>query len=159
MIAREWFEKFSTTWASGHSERILSRLKRDVFPWIGNEPITELTAPKLLSVVQRIEERGALETAHRTLGTCGKVFRYAVATGRAERDPSGDLRGALPPIRGKHFAAVTDPDEVGPLLRKLDGYEGTLVVRCALRLAPLVLVGPGELRRARWADVDIQSAD
>lgn len=75
------------------SERIRSRLKRDVFPWIGNEPITELTAPKLLSVVQRIEERGALETAHRTLGTCGKVFRYAVATGRAERDPSGDLRG------------------------------------------------------------------
>jgi integrase len=159
VIAREWFEKFSTTWASGHSERILSRLKRDVFPWIGNEPITELTAPKLLSVVQRIEERGALETAHRTLGTCGKVFRYAVATGRAERDPSGDLRGALPPIRGKHFAAVTDPDEVGPLLRKLDGYEGTLVVRCALRLAPLVFVRPGELRRARWADVDIQSAD
>ena len=98
---------------------------------------------------------GALETAHRTLQTCGQVFRYAVATGRAERDPSGDLRGALPRVKGEHFAAVTEPEKLAGILRALDSYEGTLVVRCALRLAPLVFVRPGELRHAQWADIDL----
>ena len=87
-------------------------------------------------MIRRIEQRGALETAHRALGNCGQVFRYAVATGRAERDPSGDLRGALPPVKGQHFASVTEPNKVAEVLRALDGYEGTLTVRCALRLAP-----------------------
>jgi integrase len=105
-------------------------------------------------VVRRIENRGALETAHRALGNCGQVFRYAVATGRAMRDPCGDLRGALPPVKGEHFAATTEPKRVAELLRAMDGYEGTLAVRCALRLAPLVFARPGELRKAEWADID-----
>ena len=157
-VAREWFIKHSPNWAASHASRILSRLERDIFPWIGGTPIADITAPQLLAVVRRIEQRGALETAHRVLQNCGQVFRYAVATGRAERDPSGDLRGALSPVKGKHFAAVTDPKQVGSLLRVLDGYEGTLIVRCALRLAPLVFVRPGELRHAQWADIDLEAA-
>lgn len=159
VIAREWFAKHSTNWVSSHADRIIRRFERDVFPWIGSQPIDDIKAPELLSVIRRIEDRGALETAHRALGDCGQVFRYAVATGRAERDPSGDLRGALPPVKGKHFAAVTDPKRLGELLRIIDGYEGTLPVRCALRLAPLVFVRPGELRQARWEDIDLDAAE
>ena len=136
-----------------------ARTERDVFPWMGGKPIAAITAPELLMVVRRIEQRGTLEMAHRTLRTCGQVFRYAVATGRARRDPSGDLRGALAPVKRTHLAAVTEPKQVGPLLRVLDGYQGTLVVRCALRLAPLVFVRPGELRHAQWSDIDLEAAE
>ena len=158
-VAREWFIKHSPNWAASHASRILSRLERDIFPWIGSTPIADITAPQLLAAMRRIEQRGALETAHRALQNCGQVFRYAVATGRAERDSSGDLRGALSPVKGKHFAAVTDPKQVGSLLRVLDGYEGTLIVRCSLRLAPLVFVRPGELRHAQWEDIDLETAE
>lgn len=158
VIAREWFDRMSVRWVDSHGGRIIRRLERDVFPWIGERPIAELTAPELLSVVRRIEGRGAIETAHRALQNCGQVLRYAVATGRAERDPTGDLRGALPPVKGKHFAAVTDPTQVAELLRSLDGYKGTLAVSCALRLAPLVFVRPGELRKAEWSDIDMDAA-
>ena len=159
VIAREWFKKHSTNWVPSHANRIIRRLERDIFPWIGGSPIAELTAPKLLDVVRRIEQRGALDTAHRTLQNCGQVLRYAVATGRAERDPSGDLRGALPPAKGEHFASVTEPEKLAGILRALDSYEGTLVVRCALRLAPLVFVRPGELRHAQWADIDLDGPE
>ena len=155
VVAREWFAKYSATWAKDHGNRIIRRLDRDIFPWIGGRPVAEIAGPELLTVVRRIEDRGALETAHRALGNCGQVFRYAVATGRAERDPSGDLRGALPPVKGEHFAATTDPKRVGEILRALDGYQGTLTVRCALHLAPLVFVRPGELRKAEWGDIDL----
>ena len=110
-------------------------------------------------MIQRIEKRGALETAHRALGNCGQVFRYAVATVRAERDPSGDLRGALPPAKGEHFAAVTEPNQVAEILRAINGYEGSLIVGCALRLAPLVFVRSGELRKAEWGDIDFDKAE
>ncbi len=159
VVAREWFAKYSATWASSHGDRILRRFERDIFPWIGGRPIAEIAAPELLAVVRRIEGRGALETAHRALGNCGQVFRYAVATGRAERDPSGDLRGALPPVKGEHFAATTDPKRVADILRAMDGYQGTLTVQCALKLAPLVFVRPGELRKAEWADIDLDAAE
>jgi integrase len=159
VVTREWFAKYSTNWAEIHSVRIIRRLERDVFPWIGGRPVAEVTAPELLATVRKIEARGALETAHRALGTCGQVFRYAVATGRAQRDPSGDLRGALPPFKGEHFAAITEPKRVGQLLREIDGYQGTITVNCALRLAPLVFVRPGELRRAQWADIDLDAAE
>ncbi len=149
VLAREWFAKFSTDWAPTHADRIIRRFERDVFPWIGGRPIAEITAPDILTTVRKIEARGALETAHRALSTCGQVFRYAVATGRTERDPTGDLRGALPPFKGNHFAAITDPKRVGQLLREIDGYQGTFAVNCALRLAPLVFVRPGELRFAQ----------
>ena len=158
-VTREWYAKFSPNWAVHHRDRLLRRFERDIFPWMGERPIAELSAPELLAVVRRIESRGALETAHRALGNCGQVFRYAVATGRAQRDPSRDLRGALPPVKGEHFAAITDPKHVGELLRTLDGYQGTLTVQCALRLAPLVFVRPGELRGAQWGDIDLDAAE
>lgn len=158
-VAREWYAKFAPGWVASHGERILRRLERDIFPWIGEKPIAEITPPELLGTVRRIEERGALETAHRALQNCGQVFRYAVATGRAARDPSGDLKGALPAVKGTNFAAITDPQKVGPLLRDLDAYSGTLAVRCALQLAPLVFVRPGELRQALWADFDLDAAE
>lgn len=153
-IAREWFAKFSPTWTPSHGDRILRRLERDIFPWIGKRPIGEIKAPELLTVLRRIEERGAVETAHRASQNCGQVFRYAVATGRAERDPTGDLRGSIPPTKQKHHASITDPREIGALLRAIDAYEGGLIVRCALRLAPLVFVRPGELRKAQWSEIN-----
>jgi integrase len=158
-VAREWYFKYSTTWVDQHGDRILKRFERDIFPWIGGRPIAEVTAPELLAVLRRIESRGAVETAHRARGNCGQVFRYAVATGRAERDPSGDLKGAIPPAIGAHMAATTDPRRLGEILRAMDGYEGTLIVKCALRLAPLVFVRPGELRKAEWADIDLEAGE
>ena len=156
VVAREWFAKYATTWAASHSDRTMRRLERDVFPWIGSRPICDIHAPEILTVLRRIEARGAGETAHRALSNCGQVFRYAVATGRADRDPSGDLRGALSRVKKSHFAAKTEPEEVAGILRALDGYEGTLTVRCALRLMPLVFVRPGELRNAKWADINLE---
>jgi integrase len=159
VVAREWFAKYAKTWAASHSERVVRLFERDIFPWIGGRPVADVTAPEILTVVRRIEARGALETAHRALGNCGQVFRYAVATGRALRNPSGDLRGALSPVKKSHFAAATEPKQVADILRAMDGYEGTLTVRCALRLAPLVFVRPGELRKAEWEDIDLDAAE
>ena len=159
VIAREWFARLKPTWNNDHADRIIARLERDIFPWVGGRPIAEVTAPDLLAALRRIESRGALETAHRALGTCGQVFRYGIATGRCERDPSRDLRGALPPVKEAHFAAVTAPAKVGPLLRSIHGYQGTLTVQCALKMAPLVFVRPGELRKAKWADVDLEKSE
>ncbi len=158
-VTKEWFAKYEPTWAKSHSNRVLRLFERDVFPWVGTRPIGEITAPEVLAVLRRVEARGALETAHRARTNCGQVFRYAVATGRADRDPTGDLRGALPPVKGKHFAAVTDPKEAGELLRTLDSFVGTPVVRAALLLAPLVIVRPGELRQAEWRDIDLDAAE
>lgn len=158
-VAREWFAKHSPGWAASHADKIIKRFENDVFPWIGGKPIAEITAPVLLTVLRRIESRGALDTAHRAQQNCGQVFRYAVATGRAERDPSADLRGALPPARHENFASITDPDKVGELLRAIDGFKGTFVVKCALLLAPLLFVRPGELRKALWADIDLDKAE
>lgn len=158
-VAREWYAKYSPTWAKNHGNRILRRLERDIFPWIGGRPIAEVTAPELLAVIRRIEARGALETAHRALANCGQFWRYAIATGRAERDLSTDLRGALPPVKGEHFAAITDPKRAAELLRAIDGYQGTETVRHALRLAPLVFVRPGELRNAEWTQFDLDAAE
>lgn len=158
-VAREWFEKFSTNWAETHSEKIIRRLEADIFPWVGSRPIGEITAPELLACLRRVESRGALDTAHRAHQNCGQIFRYAIATGRAERDPAADLRGALPPVNGGHFATITDPAGIGALLRAIDGYDGTFVGRCALRLAPLVFVRPGELRAAEWSELDLDNAE
>jgi integrase len=158
-VADEWYVKFSPGWADSHSIRIARVFERDVYPWMGSRPIAEITAPELLTVIRRIEGRGALETAHRVLGNCSQVFRYAVATGRCQRDPSGDLRGALPPFKGTHLAATTEPKRLAEILRAMDGYQGTLPVICALRLAPLVFVRPGELRHAEWKDIDLDGAE
>jgi integrase len=158
-IAREWFGMFSVKWVTGHSEKIIRRLELNVFPYIGTRPVKAITAPELLAVLRRMESRGANETAHRALQVCGRVFRFAVATGRAERDPSRDLSGALAPTKEKHLASITDPEGVGALLRAIDAYEGAWITRCALRLAPLVFVRPGELRAAQWAEFDFEKAE
>lgn len=158
VVAREWHTKFTPTWAISHADTTISRMERDLFPWIGKRPISEIKAPELLSALRRVESRGALESARRLKIITGQVFRYAVATGRAERDPSGDLRGALATPKERHHAAITDPKEVASLLRAMDGYQGHFVVKCALRLAPLFFVRPGELRHAEWAEVDLDES-
>jgi integrase len=159
IIAREWHAKFSSSWAVSHAKATLRRLELFIFPWLGNRPIKTITAPELLAALRRIEAKGALETAHRVKQVCGQVFRYAVATGRAERDPSGDLRGAFPPASGKHMATITDPKEIAGLLRSIDSYRGSIVTRCALQLAPLVFVRPGELRQAEWSEFNLETAE
>ena len=158
-VAREWFSKRQSTWTESYAFKIKSRLENDIFPWLGARSLSDISAPELLKVIRRIEERGAVDTAHRVLGFCGQIFRYGVATGRAERDPSADLKGALPAVKGAHFAAIVEPKRVGALLRMIDDYHGSFVVRCALRLAPLVFVRPGELRRAKWEDIDFENAE
>jgi integrase len=158
-VGREWFDKFKTKWTEGHRRTVLSRMELNLFPLIGAKPLREIAAPEVLRALRRIEARGANETARRVRQICSQVFCYAVATGRADRDPSADLRGALAPVEVQHHAAITDPKKVGELLRVLDGYEGTLIVQCALRLAPLVFVRPGELRQAEWSEVDLDRAE
>lgn len=158
-IAREWFDKFSVNWVERHSSKIKARLENDILPWLGSRPIGKITAPELLACLRRIESRGALDSAHRASQSCGSIFRYAVATGRAERDPTGDLRGALPSPQTKHYASITEPAKIGELLRAIDGYEGSYVVRAALRLAPLVFVRPGELRAAEWSEFNLEKAE
>jgi integrase len=158
-VAREWHGKFSPGWAPSHASKLLRRLEIDIFPWLGSRPIRQITAPELLSVVRRVEARGALDTARRALLNSGQVFRYAVATGRADRDPSGDLKGALPPPKEKHYASIKEPKAVGALLRAIEGYRGHNVSRCALKLAPLTFVRPGELRRAEWTEFDLEKGE
>jgi integrase len=158
-IAREWFEGKAPTWAAGHAKRLMQRLEADVFNRVGSRPISELNAPELLAMLRQIETRGAVETAHRVRRTCGQIFRYAIATGRAERDPAADLVGALKPYKNEHFAAVTDPIRLGAVLRTLHGYTGTDVVTSALKVLPMLLVRPGELRAAKWADIDLDAGE
>jgi integrase len=158
-LAREWHRQFSPGWTAEHAGRIWRRLESDLIPWLGKRPVNALEAPELLACLRRIQARGALESAHRGLQTLSQIFRYAVATGRALRDPTADLRGALPPARVTHFAAITDPKVIGVLLRDLDGYQGSFTVRCALQLAPLLFVRPGELRQAEWEEFDLTAME
>lgn len=158
-VAREWHTKFQHRWSVDHAERTLTRFEKNVFPWLGSKNINDVTAPELLAVLRRIENRGALDTAHRTHQQCGQVFRYAVATGRAERDPSQDIRGALPPVKSKHHASLTEPKKIAELLRAIDGYAGSFGTACALKLAPLVFVRPKELRSAEWTEFDLDKAE
>jgi integrase len=158
VVGREWFDKQKPLWAASHSDKILARLENDIFPWLGSRPIAEITAKELLTAINRIVDRGAVDTAHRALQNCGQIFRYAIVTGRAERNPAADLRGALPGTKTKHYAAITDPEAVGGLLRAMDGYSGSFVTRSALKLAPLVFLRPGELRQVEWAEIDLDEA-
>lgn len=158
-VTREWFNKNSGAWVPAHADRKLRLFERDIFPALGKRPMAEIGPPDVLDVLQRIEARGVHETAKRAHVACAQVFRYAVATRRTTSDPTRDLRGALTPVRTKHFAATTDPKQLAGILRAFDSYDGTTVVRCAMRLAPLVFVRPGELRRAEWKDIDFDAAE
>jgi integrase len=159
IVAREWHSKFSNRWSDVHTKTTLDRLKNNAFPWLGNRPISEIEAPELLTVLKKIESRGRLETAHRVRGICSQVFRYAISTGRAKRDPAADLKGALPPAKKNHLAAITDPKKVKELLKSIDSFEGSFVVKCALQLAPLVFVRPGELRKAEWCEINLETSE
>ncbi|MCB0308554.1 MAG: integrase arm-type DNA-binding domain-containing protein [Bdellovibrionales bacterium] len=158
-VATEWFEKNQNVWTKKHAEQIWRRLERDIFPWIGKSSIETITPPELLKHLRKIESRGAIETAHRVKGCCGQIFRYAVATGRAERDVTQDLRDALTPVKVTHLASITDPQKIGDLLRLIDSYEGYFVTKSALKLAPLTFVRPGELRQAEWAEINLEKAE
>jgi len=159
VVAREWLASYMKNKATSHSEKVVRRFERYVFPWIGNKPISDITPPQVLSAVKRIESLGTIETAHRTLNACGQVFRYAVQTGRAMRDVTADLKGALPPTKSKHMATFTDPKEIAELLRAIDGFKGSYTVQCALKIAPMLFVRPGELRMAKWKDIDLDAAE
>ncbi len=159
VVAREWFARQAPNWALSHSSKIIQRMERDLFPWLGARPIAEIKAPELLQALRRIEGRGALETAHRALQNSGQVFRYAVATGRSERDSSRDLRGALAPWRPVHYASITEPAKVGKLLRAMDALNAGPIVKSALKLAPMLFVRPGELRQAEWVEIDLDSSE
>lgn len=158
-VAREWLERRAPTLSAKHVEKVQARLMKNLYPWIGNRPIAELAAPELLQVLRRVEGRGAVHTAKRLLQYAGQVFRFGVATGRCQRDIAADLRGALTEEKETHRAAITDPKKVAELLRAIDGYQGELVTRCALRLSPLVFVRPGELRHAEWSEIDMDKAE
>jgi len=155
-IAREWVAK--QDWSEGYESRTVARFEKNLFPWVGVMPITQVDAPTLLASLRRVESRGAVDTAHRVKALAGHVFRYAIATGRATRDVSADLRGALATHTRRHFAAITEPKRLGELLRAADGYEGTFVVACALKLTPLLFARPGELRLAEWEEFDLDAA-
>ncbi len=157
-IGREWFDLWKDEHTEGHMSKIIARLENDVFPWLGERPMVDIEPPEILMILRRVESRGALETAHRVRQVIGQVFRYAVSTGRAQRDQTADLRGALKPYRQKHFAALTDPKDIGRLLRAIDDYSGSLVVQCAFKLSPLVMLRPTELSGAEWKEIDIDNA-
>lgn len=157
-VALEWFKRQTPQWSSGHAERGLRQLERDLFPWIGERKLADIEPVELLATLRKVEARGAVETADRGLMLCRQVWRYGVATGRVPRDITADLKGALSPYRGKHFAAITDPVKLGELLRAIQAYRGGPIVRAALQLAPLLFQRPGELRAAEWAEIDLDGA-
>lgn len=157
-VAREWHAHMAPSWSEGHAVKVLALLVNDLFPFIGGQPLAGLTAPELLKHARRIEARGAVETAYRALKAAGAVFRYGVQNGHCESDPTRDLKGAIQLPVPEHRAAVTDPAKLGQLLRAIDGYHGTPVVRAALALAPLVFLRPGELRKAEWSEFDLDGA-
>lgn len=159
VVAREWFSKLLPSWTEGHAEKILSRLERLIFPHIGARPIASITAQELLAVLRRIEAKGTVETAHRALQNCGQVFRYGIATGRAERDIGADLRGALASVKVKHHPSITEPKAIGALMRAIRDYDGEPITQAALRLAPLVFVRAGELRKAEWSEINFDESE
>lgn len=158
-VARRWFDVKSPVWSKGYADKVIARLENDVFPWVGKRPIGELTPRDMLEVLRRVEARGVIETAHRVREVCGQVFRFAVAEGAVGSDPTRDLKDALQKPITKHMPAVLDPDELSATLRAIYGYQGTLIVCTALRLTPLLMLRPGELRLATWSEIDLEKAE
>ncbi len=156
--ARDWYERHLPVWSPGHAKKILALMVNDLFPYIGTRSLSSMSAPELLRTVRRIEARGAVETAYRALKAAGAVFRHGVQNGHCDSDPTRDLKGAIILPESKHRAAVTDPVKLGELLRAIQSYQGTPVVRTALVLAPLVFLRPNELRRAEWSEFDLGDA-
>lgn len=158
VVALEWFAKQAPQWSDAHADRSRRQLERDLFPWLGDRVLKDVEPVELLATLRKVEERGAVETADRGLMLARQVWRYGVATGRVDRDITADLKGALSPYRGKHFAAITDPVKLGELMRAIRAYKGGPIVRAALQLAPMLFQRPGELRGAAWAEIDLDAA-
>jgi integrase len=158
-VARRWLEKTASERAATTQEKVKNWLAKDLYPVIGSQPISTIKPRDVLVAVQRIEARGANESAHRVKSLCGQVFRFAVATGLAERDVTTDLKGALVSVQTNHFAAITEPHQVAKLLVAIHGYSGHPYAAAALKLAPLVFVRPGELRSAEWCEIDLNAAE
>lgn len=157
-VALEWHAKQAPQWSDGHAKRALRQLERDLFPFIGDRRLQDIEPMELLGTVRKIEDRGAIETADRGLMLCRQIWRYGIATGRVNRDITEGLKDALSPYRGKHFAAITDPVQLGVLLHAISKYRGGPIVRAALQLAPLLFQRPGELRAAAWTEIDLDGA-
>ena len=158
-VAKKWMAKKSTTWVETTITNNQAKLDRHIFPWIGSLPLSDIEAPDVLSMIQRAETRGTIETAHRLRMLCSQIFRYGVATGKIKSDPTRDLHGALTPVVNKHRATITEPKKAGALLRAIQGFEGTFVVQCAVQITPYVFVRPGELRHAEWPEIDLDAAE
>ena len=156
--ALEWYELKVDSWSSHYAIREKRNLEKDLFPYLGARRVSDVEPIELLATVRRVEERGALDVAHRVLTTARQVWRYAVATGRASRDITADIGGALKPHHGKHFAAITDPQQLGQLIQVIRSYQGGAIVRTALQLAPMLFQRPGELRAAEWAEIDFDTS-
>lgn len=162
-VAREWYEKNRPGWSDSHARRTLRNLERDVFPWLGARSIGggNIRPVDILSVLRRIESR-SLETAHKVKIVCGQIFRYAIQNGRGGTDvtdPTQSMRGALDPIHNKRMAHPQTPEAKAKLLRAIDGYKGTFIVKCALQLAPMLFVRPVTLAEMEWVDVDLDKAE
>jgi len=158
-VAQEWAEKFLADKSEKYRDKVVRRLKVEVFPHIGRTPIDQVTAPDVLALLQRIESRGIFETTHRIKQNIGQIMRYAIATGRAVNEPTQALRGALTPNKATHLASLTEPKDIGPLLRVMSSYEGSPITKAALTIAPLVFVRPGELRSMEWAHIDWEACE
>jgi len=158
-VATEWMAKQSTQWVKSTTAKAQANLDQQIFPWIGSLPIADIESPDILALVQRAENRGTIETAHRLRTLCSRIFRYGIATGKVKYDPTVGLQGALIPLKVKHRATITEPKAVGALLRAIHAFEGTFVVQCAMRITPYVFVRPGELRHAEWAEIDLEKAE
>ena len=156
--AREWHAYMASSWSATHAVKVLALLENDLIPYIGARLLADLTAPEVLTHARRVEARGATETAYRALKAAGAVFRFGGQHGYCTSDPTRDLKGAIQLPIPEHRAAVTDPVKLGELLRAIDAYQGTPTVRAALALAPLVFLRPGELRKAEWAEFDLDGA-
>ncbi|WP_022850799.1 tyrosine-type recombinase/integrase [Limisalsivibrio acetivorans] len=154
-IAGEWFIKNKRKWSDDYAKKKWRSIEKNLLPYIASKDIRFLEPPELLRVFEKIQNRGAIETAHRAKGICSEIFRYAIAVGKAKRDPTQDLKGALIPTTSKNMATITDTKQIGELLRAIDGYQGEIITRFALMLLPLVFVRPGELRHAEWNELDI----
>jgi integrase len=156
LVAREWHEMQSAKWSKSYAAQVMHNLNRNVFPFIGSKPINEVTAPELLTLLRKVEARGVIGTAHAIKNNCSGIMRYAIATGRAERDPAADLRGALAPNIKKHRPALTAPDAVGNLMHAIYNYQGSLVLRSALQLLALTFCRSIEIREAEWKEFDFE---
>jgi integrase len=162
-LAKEWHKNqvSNKAWSADHAATIMTRLEKDVFPWVGSKPITEMTAKEIKGILDRVRSRGVIETARRVRTIMGQIYTYAISTDRANYDISAGFKSYLPATSKtrKHMASVTEPKELAPLLRAMDGYQGGFVALCALKLLPMLFVRPGELRHMEWAEIDLETAE